>query len=195
MLLRPWGTTRTACFGARCPPPDANPLLALVSNDLRLSTTPSTTKWHRGEQAIEYAHGNRLDGVIRATTTLFAVAFAVGCGIAVVATHHEWANNILGSSWPATSPNNSFRRHHGGSLGRLDDAPLKASVVHLALQAAFSALLVYTPADGYYAEDQRFPVRHGCGDVSATRQVLARASPTLSPSIPWPTWCGRVRGP
>ena len=156
----------------RCPVPplhDANPLLALVSNDLRpVHYAINDEEWHRGEQAIEYAHGNRLDGVIRATTTLFAVAFAVGCGIAVVATHvHEWANK---HPWVFVTCHITGTILFVATMVALfldvpDDAPLTASVVHLALQAAFSALLVYTPADGYYAEDQRFPVRHGCGDV------------------------------
>ena len=156
----------------RCPVPplhDANPLLALVSNDLRpVHYAVDDGEWHRGEQAIEYAHENRLDGVIRATTTLFAVAFAVGCGIAVVASHvHEWANKY---PWAFVAFHVTATLLFVATMVALfidvpGDAPLRASVVHLALQAAFSALLVYTPADGYYAEDQRLPVRHGCGDI------------------------------
>ena len=160
----------------RCPAPplhDANPLLALVSNDRRPVhfAIGADGPWHRGGDAgaLEYAHDNGLDGFLRAATTLVAVTVAVGCGIAVFASHvHGWANrhpwlfvvgHVAGAALFAATMVALF-------LDTPDDPALRASVVHLALQAVFSALLVYTPADGYYAEDQRFPVHHGCGDAA-----------------------------
>ena len=189
----------------RCPVPplhDANPLLALVSNDLRpVHYAINDEEWHRGEQAIEYAHGNRLDGVIRATTTLFAVAFAVGCGIAVVATHvHEWANK---HPWVFVA------RHITGTilfvatmvalfLDVPDDAPLKASVVHLRCRRLSPPSLSTPLPTATTPRTRDSPFGTGavtsCATPPPTGSCSAPSS-TLSPSIPWPTWWSRFEAP